>query len=300
MWSRLQSKGSTALFILFSLICVCFLFGQTASAATISKPKGLTLSPLRTELNISPGTAQNGQLKITNNSEKLMTVTMSSEVFSVTNPQYDYAFNTDSDLAKWVSFNHPEINLESGKSETIQYTVGAPLSAEPGGRYLSIFASTDSGLVSNGVESRQRVASLFYITVLGDVSRVGHLLSLSSPWFISGNSSWNVTLQNTGTTHYRSRYNLQIKDLILGQTASKMSGEALVLPNTIRLISDSLPAPFWPGLYKAVYNIGLGDNPAVTKTRLILYMPIWTTILAVVIIAALIYWLTHKKLIKKH
>lgn len=275
---------------------------QAVSAQTKSatKSKGLTLSPLRTELNIEPGTALDGELKVTNSSPKPMLVTLNAEVFSVINQQYDYAFTAESDVVKWVSFNHPEVNLEPGKSENITYTVGVPLTAEPGGRYISLFASTNTAdPTGSGIESRQRIASLLYITVMGDVSRVGHLVSLSSPWFISGNGIWSATLQNTGTTHYRSRYNLQIKDLLLGGTASSMSGEALILPNTIRLVPDNLPAPFWPGLYKAIYNIGLGDNPAVTRTSLILYMPIWATILVIAGATTLVYWLLHKRLIKK-
>jgi hypothetical protein len=78
-----------------------------------------------------------------------------------------------------------------------------------------------------------------------------------------------------------------------------MSGEALILPGTVRLVSDSLPAPFWPGFYKAVYNIGLGDNPAVTKINLILYMPIWAVIIVIIAVAILIYWFNRKKFWKK-
>ncbi|MCX6728296.1 MAG: hypothetical protein NTV39_00800 [Candidatus Saccharibacteria bacterium] len=283
------------LFLTILIIAISFLItGQPASAATVSKQKGLTLSPLRTEMNIAPGTAQNGELKVTNNSTKPMVVTMSSEAFSVINQQYDYAFTAESNEVNWVSFNHPEVDLGPEESEIVTYTVGVPLSAEPGGRYLSVFASTDSGLISNGVESRQRVASLFYITVLGDVSRVGHLVSLSSPWFITGDSTWNTSLQNTGSTHYRSRYSLQIKDLIIDRTVASMSGESLVLPDTIRLIPNKLPAPFWPGVYKAVYNIGLGDNPAVTKTQLILYMPVWATIIVVIAVTIIASWLINK------
>lgn len=296
MWSRLRAKIPTILFVFLSIVCFCFLAGQTASAATISKPKGLTLSPLRTELNITPGTSLDGVLKVTNNSTKPMSVNMTAEAFSVINQQYDYAFTAESNVVKWVSFDHTEINLGPGKSQGVKYMVGIPLSAEPGGRYISLFASTDtSNPTDSGILSKQRVASLLYITVLGDISRVGHLVSLTSPWLIGGDSTWSVALQNTGTTHYRSRYNLQIKDLIFNGTAASMSGEALILPGTVRLVSDTLPAPFWPGLYKAIYNIGLGDNPSVTKTALILYMPIWALIIIVILFAVLIYWLTRNR-----
>lgn len=284
------------LLVVFIILFIACCLASTQAVSAISKPKGLTLSPLRTELNITPSTSLDGILKVTNNSTKPMSVTMTAEAFSVINQQYDYAFTAESNVVKWVTFNHPEIKLESDKSQSIKYTVGVPLSAEPGGRYISLFASTDTSDPTNsGILSKQRVASLLYITVLGDVSRVGHLVSLTSPWLIGGDSTWSVALQNTGTTHYRSRYNLQIKDLILNGTVASMSGEALILPGTVRLVSDKLPAPFWPGLYKAIYNIGLGDNPSETKTKLILYMPIWAVIIIIIIFAVLIYWLTRNR-----
>ncbi|HUC96771.1 MAG TPA: hypothetical protein VMR16_03875 [Candidatus Saccharimonadales bacterium] len=282
-----------SIFISLSLI-------TRASATTdIIKPKGLTLSPLRTEVGITPGTSLDGVIRVTNNSTKPMDVTLTAEVFSVIDQQYDYAFTAESNVVKWVTFNHSAVSLAPGKNQDITYTVGVPLSAEPGGRYISLFASTDTGSTSSGVQSRQQVASMLYITVLGDVSRVGHLVSLSSPWLISGSSTWSAVLQNTGTTHYRSRYNLQINGLFLNKAVAGMSGEALILPGTVRLISNNLPAPFWPGLYKEIYMIGLGDTPAVTKIRLVLYMPIWVTILVLVLIATVIYRLFKKRLIKK-
>ena len=143
-----------------------------------------------------------------------MTVSLSVEKFSVINQQYDYAFTEGSDLAKWVTFNPVEVNLTVGESKKISYTIGVPLSAEPGGRYISLFASTNVETLSGDTSSLQRIASLLYITVLGDVTRAGNLVSLTSPWAISGESIWSVAIQNTGTTHFRSRYNVQMNNLL--------------------------------------------------------------------------------------
>lgn len=296
---RLTDFRNITPFISASIVAVILIFTYplTVSAIDGNTPsvKGLTLSPLRAELDIEPGTSLNGVLKVTNFSTKPMLVTMSAEVFSVINQQYDYAFTAESNVVKWVTFNISEINLEPGNSQDIKYTVGVPLSAEPGGRYISLFASTDaSESKGTSVESKQRVASLLYITVTGDVSRAGQLISLSSPWVVSGDSTWSAALQNTGTTHYRSRYKLQIKDLIFDEKAAGMSGEALILPGTVRLVPDKLPAPFWPGLYKAVYDIGLGDSPAVTKVKLILYMSVWSVLVIIIIISLLIFWIYRK------
>lgn len=286
--------------VVLSVVCTYRWSTQTVAAQNNVqlKIKGLTLSPLRTELDIAPGTSLDGVLTVTNSTKKPMTVSMNAEVFSVINQQYDYAFTEESNVVKWVTFNRPEVSLTAGKSEKVMYTIGVPLSAEPGGRYISLFASTDTGLSEGGVESRQRIASLLYITVTGDVSRDGHLVSLTSPWAVfSDKSNWSVALQNTGTTHFRSRYSAKVQDLFGGKVAN-MTGDALILPGTVRAVSDKLPLPQWLGIYKVVYTIGLGDTPAAVKTRFMLFMPLWTIYVTIAAVIILILWLRRKRLNK--
>lgn len=274
------------IFCLFvNLIFGLISFNTTSALLGVpEKSRGLTLSPLRSELEVAPGTSQEGLLTVTNSSSDPMNVNVSSEEFNVINQQYDYSFTVESNVAKWVSFSSSDLNLKPGESKKVKFSVGVPLSAEPGGRYISLFASTDTGQHVQGVRSRQRIASLMYITVLGDVTRSGNLIGLSSPWLISEKSDWSATLQNTGTTHYRSRYSVSTQDLFGNDVANKTIGSALILPGTIRLIDDRLPMPIFPGIYKITYAIGLGDTPAKTEIRLIIYMPAWATMTITIII----------------
>jgi len=288
--------------ISIGLLAWSFLFaGYTyflpvsASAVTVTKPKGLTLSPLRSELEISPGTSLDGNLVVTNSTDKAMAVSLNAEEFGVINQQYDYAFTQESAIAKWVTFTPTEVTLAAGESQTISFTVGVPLTAEPGGRYISLFASTDSETQSGGVSSRQRIASLLYITVMGDVSRAGHLVSLSSPWAVGGDSRWSVALQNTGTTHFRSRYNVNVQNVLGHDVVASMTGDALILPGTVRAVSDRLPLPQLPGLYKAIYTIGLGDTPAIVETRFVLYLPPVAIVVSIVAIILLISGLLRRR-----
>lgn len=291
---------TVGLCFLLTVSCICSLSTQVAlaQAQNESTLKGLTLSPLRSELEIAPGTSLNGELTVSNSTDKPMLVSLTSEEFSVINQQYDYAFTVESNVAKWIRFDASEINLTAGESKKVKFTVGVPLSAEPGGRYVSLFASTDVAPGDNNVSSQQRIASLLYITVLGDVSRAGNLVSLSSPWLIFSDTQWSAVLQNTGTTHYRSRYEVQVNNLLGGDTAATMSGEALILPGTVRAISDILPLPRLPGIYKIIYKIGLGDTPARTETRYLLYMPPFAIALAVAIIVIFGLWLWKRRPVK--
>lgn len=284
---------------LVSMACSCLLLSQRAAAEGVInlKSKGLTLSPLRSELDIAPGTSLDGSLTVTNSTDKPMSVNMSAEEFSVINQQYDYAFTQESEVARWVIFTPPEVTLAVGESKSVSYRVSVPLSAEPGGRYISLFASTDTGTQDGGVSSRQRIASLLYITVIGDVTRAGHLVSLTSPWAMSGDSKWSMALQNTGTTHFRSRYTVNIHNILGHDVGTSASGDALILPGTVRSIADTLPLPPLPGLYKYIYTIGLGDTPAVIETRLVLYVPPVFTLVGslTIIVLSLVFTRKHAR-----
>jgi hypothetical protein len=238
-----------------------------------------------------------GVLTVTNSTDKSMDVSLSAEEFSVINRQYDYAFTQNSDIAKWVKFAPSAVSLAVGESKQVTYSVGAPLSAEPGGIYISLFASTSANTADSSIASQQRVASLLYITVLGDVTRSGHLVSLSFPWIISDKATWSADLQNTGTAHYRSDYNVSVSNLFGGNVGSSQ-GSALILPGTVRAVSDNLPLPKWPGIYKVSYSISLGDTPTVTRTRYMLYAPalaIFVFLIVINIIVMLLLRLRKRK-----
>jgi hypothetical protein len=60
---------------------------------------------------------------------------------------------------------------------------------------------------------------------------------------------------------------------LFGDDINRTTGEALILPGTVRLINDEVPLPTFPGIYKVIYTIGLGDTPAQVEARYMIYAP---------------------------
>ena len=268
----------------------------TNTEYTDALSEGISLSPLRSELSIAPGTSQDGTLSIKNNSNKQIKVQMDAEAFSVINQQYDYAFDAESQLSNWVQFDKNNIDINQGETAIITYKIGVPISAEPGGRYISLFASTNTDNDSNSIASRQRVGSLLYITVLGDVTRAGELISISSPAIVLSDSEMiSFQLRNSGSTHYRSKYELKVTSLF-GDTLKDSSGDSLILPGTIRRITQQLVMPTWPGIYKMHYQIGLGDNPMYVKDKVFLYIPIWSLLLIAALVGGIYTYFKIRKI----
>lgn len=241
--------------------------------SAVSMPnRSLGISPLRREVDISAGTSYTNALTVKNSGKNALSVTMNAEVFNVTNDAYDYIFDAKSSTAQWVRFSLQSFVLQSGDQQVIDYVVSTPIGTEPGGRYLSLFATSKPAQDSSGIAAVERVASLLYITVPGTVTRTGTLLTLRSPSVVFSRSSWSASLKNSGSTHFRSVYNLTTRSLF-GSIIGSSDGSALILPSSVRLISGGIPQPSWIGIYKIEYVIGLGDTPAKNETRWIVYAP---------------------------
>jgi hypothetical protein len=283
LWSRtppIYSVGirTIRLFVLALVGCVLFGFHAPPVAAQ-QQVAGIKITPTRYEVTISPGTTKASSFRVTNTHKEAMKVELSSEEFTVVNQDYHYSFDQLTSEASWVRFSENSLTLQPQESRSIAFDIMVPLSAEPGGRYLSIFANTNTAQQEGAITSRQRVALLLYITVDGEVTRSGAVHSLSHPWFLSTNSSWSVTVQNQGTAHFRSRYSVIATTLLGSVSVASINGDALILPGTLRRVTDALPVPQLPGIYSVRYEIGLGDQPAYTLTRLLVYVPLWLQIL---------------------
>lgn len=283
-------------FVYLSLIMIISTLLLSVPTFAIEGNGGMSLSPLRTEFDIKPGTVQTGSLTISNTTSQVMNVSFDPMEFDVINQQYDYAFTSESDVIKWVSFDQKNLELKAGESKKINYNIGVPLSAEPGGRYISIFVSNDTKSNEDGIVSRQRIASMVYITVTGEVTRSGELISLNTPWLVVNNNQWSAVMRNSGSTHYRSRFNTALSDIFGNNIGGYIQGESMILPGTVKLLNNEFKLPTWPGIYTVTYTIGLGDNPARLEKRYLLYLPSWSILtFAGILVSVKIFTSRRKK-----
>lgn len=273
---------------IFAVVAVAFAAVSITTPAGAALPeRSLGISPLRSELTISPGTSFDGKLTLTNSGKQAVSVSLKAEVFSVTNQTYDYAFNPSGTGVDWVSFSKDIITIDPTKSAVITYKVSVPLDAEPGGHYVSLFASSSPSTSVNGVSSVNRVASLLYITVAGDITQTGKVLTFNSPYISFQNPEWTATLQNSGSAHFHSLYSVQVVSLFGKKPLSSTQSDSLILPSSIRLITQAIPHPEWLGVYRLNYTIGLGDVAAQQYTRWMIYLPPLQVALVAGIIAGL-------------
>lgn len=283
-----------------SLLAALLLITHPTAASQFTPstpPVGLTVSPVRAELDIKPGSSYDGDLRVSNNTDNALSVSLSAEAFNVINSQYNYSFDPTSSIVRWVTFTPARLTLEAGNFQTVHYTIAVPLGAEPHGEYISLFASVENQTpVASSISTDERVASLLYVTIDGNVSRNGQLISLQNPWLTTTNFNWTASVRNKGTTHFRSLYTTTTRTIFGGQVGASGSGSALILPGTIRTVEGNSAIPQFPGIYKVVYTFGLGDTPATTTTHYFLYVPLVPSVLIIACLFVIIGYIPARKM----
>jgi hypothetical protein len=284
MGKAYSSKYMLVIQVVWLLLLIMIVPGSVMAVGSLS------IEPLRQELELQPGQAFTSTLKVRNNTDRPAKVTLSAQSFTVTNEAYDYEFKDANDLAQWVQFKEKTVELAANQGHDFVYTVGAPLTISPGGKYIVIFA-TYEGLTNNDapLTTIERAGQLLYITVPGNLTRQGKLRDRYLPRFVFERTyRFSARLHNPGSVHFKSTVAADF-DPLHGDN-SKINAEHLVMPSSVRYIEQSSDLGFWPNIIKADILLGLGDNPAHKQTITIFYLPsffVWLVVVSIGIVGLL-------------
>jgi hypothetical protein len=258
-------------------------FSGTAYAASIPPTeKGLLITPLRQFPSVSAGTAANDSFSVANLTDKPLTVNLSVKQFSVSDYVYNYTFEApDND---WLHLALTSITLQPNQTQKVDYTLQVPAGSAPGGHYYTLFASAN--LASQGLSSTIQAADLVYLTVNGKLNTVSHLQSSSIHWLSFGRSiPFSLDPINTGNVYSFVSISSQLHGLFVRPPIT--SGAHLLMPGHVRSISDSIPSPLLPGVYRATYGYKNEAGWIIQQSHLVVFIPPWflAFILAALLVA---------------
>ncbi len=297
---------------LFLVLGQILLFSQQAQAITISPP--------RLELAGDPGSTVSGEVKVTNDSNGVITYYTQVENFEAGDETGNPAFVVAKEgLATWV--NVPDsVFAKAGEQVVIPFTIKIPRSTEPGGYFASIFVRTTPPPRSGSeVSIGARLGSLILLRVNGEIQEGVNILEFGSKekqrFFTSLPVEFYYRFQNTGADRVKPEGDIVIKNLI-GMTAKTLSAnrsEGSVLPRSIRRfespwinaggdkedVNAVVPAPvaggfftqakyqltnFAFGYYKANLDIRFGENNnSATETFRFFIFP-WQLLISAIVI----------------
>lgn len=219
------------------------VFAVVASA-TVSAA-GISISPLKFELNVAPASETSGTVKITNDTGKAITLYTSREDFVAGDdsgtPTFVKPQNQGSDvfsLANWITIEDKNLTLAQGETREVRFTVKVPGNAEPGGHYGAIFfaPAADKGQVA----VIQRLGALVLVDVPGEAK-----VSANLEKFEIGTSSgtkfdaktefstfpiaFSTRLKNDGNVHVKPTGKIELVDES-GEVLKNVGKESIVSP----------------------------------------------------------------------
>lgn len=190
---------------------------------------GISISPLKYELNIEPGKEASQLIKVTNSTDGALTLYTSKEDFvagdDTGTPSFVKKQNATSDeysLSSWITVEESNFTLAKGETREIRFRVKAPSNAEPGGHYGAVFFSPGSP-EKGQVTVVQRLGVLLLVNVPGEVKIAGGLDSFnvgsSDQNKFTGKSEFDAfpivfqtRFKNDGNTHLKPTGKIELVD----------------------------------------------------------------------------------------
>ena len=195
---------------------------------------GIVLTPPKFEFNAKAGETINDVVKITNNDPTPLVLNAEAQDFVASGETGQPAFISPEkndvaiSLAKWININNgQQVTILPGEKKEIPFTITVPATAEPGGKYGTIFFFPPSQ--GGQVAIVQKIGSLVLVRVAGDVKEEGKLetfgafdpkmtgeevaQSSSQFFFELLPINFSVRYHNTGNVHIKPQGKIQIYNM---------------------------------------------------------------------------------------
>lgn len=285
--------------VIVTILCLS-LFIPSIAYAQKEDERGLSVSPVRSEMTVKHGEPTSGRMRIANHTDKPLAVNLFVQRFSAIDYTYDFEFHQLEAKDKWIFFENPQVLLESGEDKEIRFTINAPETARPGGHYFALTASAD--MSGRGLGQIARVISQLYVTVEGKYKKSGSIGNETVPFVVFDTKiPFTYDAENTGNIHYTAFFYGHLEGLFYKQPDTGGVNHIL-MPGTKRKVGGSVPVPFWPGVYTLSYGYRTDiDDTIATKTATILYIPPWSIVALVLsLLTAKWLWQRHNARKKNH
>jgi hypothetical protein len=229
------------------------------------------VGPARVILSMKPGEERTVEIQLTNREGRLAAFDLSTEDFAADDsPEGTPVFYADGEegpfpASTWIVPQIKRIELAHAERAFIPVTVKVPRDADPGDHQAALMFIRDTkSQPIGGFNIVSRVASLFIISVQGDVVKDATVDSLWSRYYFN----WfypvflEMTAHNKGTIHMMPKGTIDIRNMF-GITVDQIPVENwVILRESSRARTFEWRPKFAMGYYKAVTNLtGFDEQP---------------------------------------
>ncbi|HZP55505.1 MAG TPA: hypothetical protein VFB03_01910 [Candidatus Saccharimonadales bacterium] len=292
------------------LISILFLTSATVSAAQSPTTSGISISPTRSELTLSPGEASTLKIIVKN-------VTSGDIVAKpIVN---DFEADNSSGNPKIVLHNPTplptsiqnfvqglqDVPLKKGEQRTLDIVVQVPPHQSAGAyygliRYEAVPVNSSSPTSQTSLSLSASVSTIVLVTVPGNLTQKLELKAIhvyrddkESTFFLKKPNTVGVEVKNLGNAFAKPFGKVVLQSMsgkqVYSYEVNNANLRANVLPSSSRIFKDALKNVGGPGRYTLVANIsyGSGSDILVAK-KSFWYIPLWLLIVILVVIIILI------------
>ena len=304
---NMRKKFIRIISLLLPLLIIFFV--NNIYAKTVSN-KGITLSPVISNITLNRGELYHGKLYVTYNSNTKVNANVLVYAFrqsgNTQHPKFSNKINQLSQAIHWINIEK-NITLYPHKTTVINYTLNVAQNASPGGHFLSIIISIEKAGNEKIVES---VGSLLIITINGKIVSSGYIQSFGATHKMFFQNPINLYLKftNTGNIQLAPFGYITISN-IFGNKVKVIeinAKKSLDLPKSTRLYSTKFSLNNFIdqfGIYTATLNLTYGypghfvNTQASTSFYYINYQ--YLIVLILIIIMVILFVVRNKKNITK-
>ncbi len=275
---------------------VCLFIGMNVSAFNIESLENpridndFVVGPGKTEIRINPGETSVKSITVTNRyaTERLFNI----EIEDFTSPDEGDSSGVIKllgeekgpySLRDYLKPDETSFVLQSGDRATIRVEINIPEDATPGGLYGAVIVSHEStdplevareNEVAGGIKLKNRIASLYFVRINGDVFENGELTSFDSDKSIykNGPIKFDFKYKNTGSIYVNPYGVIEIKNLY-GTLVEKINVlPYYVMPGAERLTTKVFDREFTMGRYKATLKLNRGYGDIIDEKTVVFWV----------------------------
>lgn len=305
---KFHKHATLLLIVMLSVVASFPVFAQVANMNEIQEAAvGLTAIPPRLgddgSLKADPGQTLQTQVRVRNSSDKPVQVGSLVEDFIIgedgrTPVPVEAGNDSRWSLAQWISLSDTDQIVPPGGSQSISVVIRVPEDALPGGRYAMIMheprlgAESDalSGQTSGQTGVTQRVGTLVYLRVSGDVKEEAFLRNIKIPSFQEfGPIPIAFSIENLSDIHIAPVSSVVIRD-IFGLEKGKIDVPSQnVFPYTMREFTTNWDRVWGFGRYTAEISVQYGEgNQLLTQSVAFWLIPVKLLLALLVVFLAII------------
>lgn len=266
--------------------------------------QGIGVSPTSQTIDLAPGASATGQLTAINDGDSDVTYHVYATDYGVKGEVYQGVFTAtgaskDQSAISWFTLPSGNFTMHGHDQLAVPYTITVPKTAAIGGHYATVFVETvpPTGQQGTYIARIQRLGSIFYITVKGDLNQQGAIESFTaSPLQLTTPLQATLRIKNNGNVHFLVDGSLQLSTAF-GRSGKPVAFHGEVLPSTIRrfeLAASSGPL----GIYHLTATVNyLGRTEHVA--RYVVVAPLITLIVVgatlLLLVGILVIWLRRRQ-----